>query len=209
MALTYGLARSTGGGALNLLLAFVLIVSGTTMLVTALLYPATAILGGTPMRDFASGVAPAQLVAASTRSSLAALPALVEGGRDRLELPLAATGFVIPLAVATVKVSRMSTTMVTLLFLTHAFDLTLGTDRVVLFFGTVLLLSFVVAGLPGRGPEVAVFPAYAAAGVPLDGVIILEAVDAIPDVFKTILNVTSIMSVAAIIAPRPPSGGEP
>ncbi len=95
----------------------------------------------------------------------------------------------------------MTTTMVTLLFLGHAFDLSIGPHRIVVFFGTVILLSFIVAGLPGRGPEASIFPAYIAAGVPLDGVILLEAVDAIPDIFKTILNVTSIMSAATILAP--------
>jgi len=202
LALTFGLARSAGGNALSLLIAFVLIISGTTFLFTLLLYPVTAVLGGISMRQFGWGAAPAQLVAASTRSSLAALPALVEGGRDRLGLPVAATGFVIPLAIATVKVSRMTTNMVTILFLAHAFDLPLGPGKIFFFFSTVLILSLIVAGLPGRGPEVAVLPAYVAAGVPVDGVIILEAVDSIPDVFKTILNVTSTMSAAVIVPPR-------
>jgi Na+/H+-dicarboxylate symporter len=54
-----------------------------------------------------------------------------------------------------------------------------------------------------------VFPPYIAAGIPVDGLILLEAVDAIPDIFKTILNVTSIMSVAAIVAPRRAGTGKP
>jgi Na+/H+-dicarboxylate symporter len=208
LALSFGLARSTGGRAMSLLFAFVLIISGVTLLFTLLLYPVTAVLGGISMRQFAQAVAPAQLVAASTRSSLAALPALIEAGRDRLGLPVAATGFVIPFAMATVKVSRMTTTIVTLLFLAHAFGLPLGAERLVSFGGTVLLLSLIVAGLPGRGPEANVLPAYTAAGVPLEGVVILEAVDAIPDIFKTILNVTSILSAAAILAPRSREGGD-
>ena len=63
------------------------------LLATALLYPAaSALLGRTSLRAFARAVAPAQLVAVATRSSIAALPALVEGGRERLKLPDAATG---------------------------------------------------------------------------------------------------------------------
>jgi Na+/H+-dicarboxylate symporter len=205
LSLTFGLAQNAGGGALRLLLSFVLIISTTTLLFTLVLYPVTVALGRTPLRRLAWGFAPAQVVAASTRSSLAALPAMVDGARDRLELPAPATGFVIPFAVSTVKVSRMTTTMTTLLFLTHAFDLPLGVERVAVFFLTIVVLSFIVAGLPGRGPEASLFPAYLAAGIPLEGVVILEAVDAIPDVFKTVLNVTSIMCAAAIVAPRRPS----
>lgn len=205
LALTFGLARSAGGSALGLLTAFVLIISGIMLLFTLLLYPVTAVLGRASLRRFARATAPAQLVALSTRSSLAALPALVEGG-ERLGLPVAATGFVLPFAVATVKVSRVVSATVMLLFLAHAFDLPLGLDRLIAFSGTVLLLSFIVAGLPGRGPEAEVLPAFLAAGVPLEGVMILEAVDAIPDIFKTILNVTSDMSAAALVTSPSRSG---
>ena len=48
-------------------------------------------------QPFARAVAPAQVVAAGTRSSIAALPAMVEGARDELKLPASATGFVLPL----------------------------------------------------------------------------------------------------------------
>jgi Na+/H+-dicarboxylate symporter len=203
LALTFGLARSAGGRALTLLTVFVLVMSGVTLLFTLLLYPITAALGRISLGRFARAVAPAQLVAASTRSTLAALPALVEGAASRLGLPVSATGFVIPFAVATVKLSRIVTTTVTLLFLAHVFDLPLDAGRILLFSGTMLLFSLVVAGLPGRGPEVVLFPAYLAAGIPLEGVVILETVDAIPDIFKTVLNTTSTMSVAAVVAPAP------
>jgi Na+/H+-dicarboxylate symporter len=202
LVLTFGLAQSAGGSALGLMTAFVLLISGIALFFTALLYPVTAVLGRVSLRRFARAVAPAQLVAMSTRSSLASLPALVEGGRDGLGLSVAATGFVLPFAVATVKVSRVISATVMLLFLVHAYELPLGLDRLLLFSGTVLLLSFIVVGLPGRGPEADVLPAYLAAGVPLAGVMILEAVDVIPDIFKTVLNVTSDMSAAAILSPR-------
>jgi Na+/H+-dicarboxylate symporter len=38
--------------------------------------------------------------------------------------------------------------------------------------------------------------------VPIEGVIILEAVETIPDIFKTLLNVTGDMSVATILTRR-------
>jgi Na+/H+-dicarboxylate symporter len=43
-------------------------------------------------------------------------------------------------------------------------------------------------------------PAYFAAGVPVEGVLILEAVETIPDIFKTLLNVTGHMSVATLLS---------
>ena len=41
-------------------------------------------------------------------------------------------------------------------------------------------------------------PLYLAAGIPLEGILILKAVDVIPDIFKTILNVTEDLAVTAM-----------
>lgn len=202
LALSFGLAQSAGSSALGLLTAFVLITSGAVLLFTALLYPVTALLSGVPVRRFARAAAPGQVVALTTRSSLAALPAMVEGAHDELGLPASATGFVLPFAVATVKVSRAMSAPIMLLFLAHALDLPLGPERLFGFMASILLLAFVVPGLPGRGPEASTLPVFLAAGIPLEGVMILETVDAIPDMFKTMLNVTCDMSAAVIVSRR-------
>ena len=67
----------------------------------------------------------------------------------------------------------------------------------------VLIMSFSSVGVPGGGVAFRTMPAYLAAGLPIEGVVILEAVDAIPDVFKTITNVTGDMSAAAILSRQP------
>jgi proton glutamate symport protein len=198
LALSFGLALSAGGSAVGLMTFFVVLVSGLMLVFTALLYPATAIIAGIRIRRFAQAVGPAQLVAVSTRSSLASLPALVEGGRAR-GLPVAATGFVLPLAVATFKLSMAISHPFMLLFLAHAFGVPLGLDRIMVFVGTILLISFATLGIPGGNPGVSTLPAFVAAGVPVEGVLILDAVETIPDIFKTITNVTADMSAAAIV----------
>jgi proton glutamate symport protein len=43
-------------------------------------------------------------------------------------------------------------------------------------------------------------PIYLAAGIPAEGVIVLNAVDAIPDVFKTLVNVTADMTAAVLVS---------
>lgn len=207
LALSFGLALSAGGSAVGLMTFYVVLVSGLLLAFTGLLYPLTAILGGIPIRRFAQAVAPAQLVAVSTRSSLASLPALVEGGRER-GLPIAATGFVLPLAVAMFKLSMAITHPFMLLFLAHTFGVPLGVDRIVVFVGTIFLISFATLGIPGGNPGVSTLPAFVAAGVPVEGVLILDAVDVIPDIFKTVTNVTADMSVAGIVTRTPGSSAE-
>jgi Na+/H+-dicarboxylate symporter len=43
-------------------------------------------------------------------------------------------------------------------------------------------------------------PVYMAVGLPVEGLGILIAIDAIPDIFKTLLNVTADMSVATVLS---------
>ena len=120
---------------------------------------------------------------------------------------MAATGFVLPPAVATFKLSLAVSHPLMLLFLGHAFGVPLGLDRILVFTGTILLMSFATLGIPGGNPGVSTLPAFVAAGVPVEGVLILDTVEAIPDIFKTILNVTADMTAAAIATRSP--GADP
>jgi len=169
--------------------------------VTILLYPFTAVAGRVSIPRFAKAVAPAQLVAVGSRSSLASLPALVAGGQQHLGLPPSATGFVLPLAVASFKLNRVVSGPVKLLFLAHVFQLSLGLPQLAAFLATEIILSFSTVGIPSMG-SVRSIPAYLAAGIPVEAVLLLNAVDTIPDVFKTLTNVTADMSAATILSRR-------
>ena len=61
---------------------------------------------------------------------------------------------------------------------------------------------FLAFGLPGipRGAFIMIAPLYAAIGLPVEGIGILIAVDAIPDTFATSLNVTGDLAATAIVA---------
>jgi Na+/H+-dicarboxylate symporter len=197
---TYRFALGAGGRAAGILGAWVVLVSGLMLLAAALLYPASALFGRTTLRAFARAVAPAQLVAVSTRSSIASLPALVEGARDRLRLPDAATGFVLPLSVSVFKVNRPISSTAKLIFLAAIYGIPLSSATIASFLITVMILSFSTVGLPSGGTTFKTLPAYLAAGLPIEGLVILEAVETIPDIFKTLLNVTGDMSVATILS---------
>ena len=205
--LCFVLAREAGIGLTGAIAAFVLIVSATVLVFVGLLYPFTAVLARIPLRRFARAAAPSQLVAMTTRSSLASLPAMVQGVRDRLGLPIAATGFVLPLAVSTFKLNRAISPTVKLLFLAHVFAIPLGPAQLAVFLATVIVVSFGIAGIPDSAMY-SNLPAYLAAGLPIEGVVILASVDSFADVFKTLLNVTADMSAAAILS-RGSNGGSP
>jgi Na+/H+-dicarboxylate symporter len=197
---TFRFALGAGGRAAGVLGAWVILVSGLLLLCTALLYPFTALFGRTTLRAFARAVAPAQLVAVTTRSSIASLPALIEGARDRLRLPDPATAFVLPLSVSIFKVNRTISSTAKLIFLAHIYGIPLSATTLATFLVTVTILSFSTAGLPSGGTTFKTLPAYLAAGLPVEGLVILEAVETVPDIFKTLLNVTGDMSAATVLS---------
>ncbi len=198
-ALTFGIALKTGTSTGGILGAYIVIVSIIMLMFTMLLYPVTAFGGRTRLVDFARGVAPAQLVAVSTRSSIASLPALVEGGRDLLRLPSVATSFVLPLSVSVFKVNRPISAVVKLMLVAHVYGIPLRPTTLAIFLATVMILSFTAPGIPQNGPGFKTIPAYIAAGVPIEAIIVVEAVESIPDIFKSLLNVTGDMSAATIL----------
>src|SRR5947207_1259293 len=150
-ALTFTLALKAGGSVGGVLGAYIVIVSALMLLFALLLYPFTALVGKTKIIDFARGVAPAQMVGASTRSSIAALPALVDGARHHLRLPLTGTGFVLPLSVSLFKVNRPISSIVKLVLLAHLYGVQLRPTTIAIFLATVILVSFGTAGIPQSG----------------------------------------------------------
>jgi proton glutamate symport protein len=199
LALGFSFGLRAGQHVVGFVLAAVLIVAGTLLLFTALLYPLAAIAGKTSLRRFARAAAPAQLVAMSTQSSLASLPALVEGARDQLALPVSSTGFVLPLAVSVFKLNRTISGPTQLILLMHAFGLELDPVRLGLFVGASFLQSFITPGVPGASSPYFTLPLYVAAGAPVEGVVILATIDPLLDVFKTLTNVTGDLTAATIV----------
>jgi Na+/H+-dicarboxylate symporter len=106
--------------------------------------------------------------------------------------------------VSVFKVNRTISATVKLLFLSHVFGTPLSAPQIAAFVVTVIILSFSAVGVPGGGSAFKTLPAYLAAGVPIEGVVILETVDTIPDIFKTLLNVTGDMTAATVLTRASP-----
>src|SRR5204863_1328445 len=62
-----------------------------------------------------------------------------------------------------------------------------------------VFLAFAVPGIP-RGAFIMLTPLFVTIGLPPEGIGILIAVDAIPDTFATVLNVTGDLAAAALVA---------
>jgi proton glutamate symport protein len=206
-ALAFVFSESVGFGLAGLLGEFTLLTCLALLGFTVLLYPLTALLGRVSMVRFARAVLPAQIAAVTTRSSIASLPALLDGAARELRMSPAVANLTLPLSVAVFKVNRTISSSVKMLFIAHMFGIQLGVMQIVTFVVSVMILSFTSLGVPGGGGAFKSLAAYVAIGLPIEGYVLLETTDAIVDVFKTLLNVTGDMSVASVVerlTPRDP-----
>ena len=189
-------AGATLAGAIGF---YVVAYSVASIGVTLLLYPIVAIAGRIPLRRFARAALPPQLIAFSSSSSIAALPALVETAENNLKLPERVTGFVLPLAVSMFKIAAPVSWTIGALFVGWFYGVPLHSGGVATIAFAAVFLAFAVPGIP-RGAFIMLTPLFLATGLPAKGIGILIAVDAIPDVFATVLNTTGHLTAAALVA---------
>jgi Na+/H+-dicarboxylate symporter len=198
-ALALPLAAHAGAALAGAIGFYIVAYSGGCLIVTALLYPVVALAGRIPMRRFARAALPAQLIAFSSSSSIASLPALVESAERGLELPATTTGFVLPLAVSTFKIAAPLSWTVGALFVGWFYGVPLHAGDLATIAFAAVFLAFAVPGIP-RGAFIMLAPLFLAIGLPVEGIGLLIAVDAIPDTFSTVLNVTGDLAAAALVA---------
>lgn len=192
----------TGLDTASALTYYIVAMAAANVILIVLLYPTVWITARVSMARFARAALPAQAVAVSTRSSLASLPALIEGAETRLGLPESVTRVALPLAVSTFKIGSPVVWTVASIFLARLYgvDLTVA-DRLTIA-ATAALSSFSVPGVP-HGWLLLLSPLIASLGIPVESIALLFAVDVIPDTFATTLNVTADMASVAIVAEGP------
>ena len=197
-ALIFVLGARMGASAAGALLHYIVTLSLVMLAYTLMLYPMAAVLGRVSIGRFAAAAAPAQAVAFSSRSSLAALPALIAGGRDKLNFTPSVTGFALPLAVSVFRLNVPMAWVVGAIFLGKLYGVEVGTAALMGLVITATLISFSVPGIPSSSLFLFT-PVAVGLGLPPEGVGILIALDTIPDMFKTTANVTSQLTAATIL----------
>jgi proton glutamate symport protein len=196
-ALTSGLGAKLGVSAVGALGYFVVLLCVVHVVVGLALYPVASSFGRVSLRRFASAAAPAQAVAFTTRSSLAALPAMLEGA-ERLGVPRHVSGFVLPLAASMFRLTSAVYWTLSAALVARLYGVEFGAAQIAVVALASATLSFGVPGVPMGGLLIQA-PLYAAVGLPVEGLAILMAIDAIPDMFKTALNVTADMVLVAVL----------
>ncbi len=197
-ALALALATRLGAGVVGAAAFYLAAHSALLAAALLLLYPVAALGGRVRPGRFARAALPAQVVAATTRSSMAALPAMVASAEDALGMRRAVTSFALPLAVSTFRLNQPISWLAMALFAAALYGVRLGPADIATLAAASVLMSFSVPGIPS-GSLFVIAPFLAAVGIPPEAVGVLIALDLVPDVFKTLLNVTAHLTAVTVL----------
>jgi proton glutamate symport protein len=106
---------------------------------------------------------------------------------------------VVPFAVSVFRLNLAVSWIVGGLFVAKLYDVPFGLPAIVTFTVAAVVMSFSVPGIPS-GSLFIIAPLFPTVGLPVEGVGILIALDALPDVFKTALNVTGHLTSAVLLS---------
>src|SRR5438874_2529607 len=116
-----------------------------------------------------------------------------------LAAPVGVFALVLPLAVSTFKVAAPVSWTIGALFVGWFYGVPLHARELATVAFAAVFLAFAAPGVP-RGAFIMLTPLFLAIGLPAEGIGILIAVDALPDTFATVLNVTGDLAPAALVA---------
>ena len=201
-ALAYGVGARTGAAAFGALIHYIVMVSAIGLIVLIAAYPVARFAGGVPLRRFARAVAPAQAVAISTQSSLASLPAMLKGSAEIGVAP-ATAGIVLPVAVAIFRATSPAMNLAVALYVAHWLGVPIGPGQLAAGIATAAITTMGSVSLPGTVSFFAsVAPVAFAMGVPIEALGLLVAVETVPDLCRTVGNVTMDVAVTAVVGKR-------
>ena len=200
--LAMALGAKIGGDAVGALAHYILVVGAAGLVVLLAGYTVALTLGGQRPVAFSRALLPVHAVAISTQSSLASLPAMLAASR-KLGVREATADFVLPLAVA---IFRATSPAMNLAVAIYAAKLT-GTTLTPVALAAGVLVAFLVSlssvSLPGTiSFVISVGPIAMAMGVPVAPLGLLVAVEMLPDLMRTLGNVTMDVAVTAAVDRR-------
>lgn len=154
-----------------------------------------ATLSRVKVSDFFRAMVRPQVIAFSTASSMATLPVTM-GACAKLGISRQTAGFVVPLGATINMTGNAIYYTLVALFFAQFYGIELSMAHYVAITVTASLGSIGQAGVPG--PTLMVVAVLVAAGIPIEGLPLLYALDRIFDMIRTVLNITGDAACAAV-----------
>lgn len=200
-ALILAVCAQSGLSVLSALGVYIILQCALYLAVTLMMLPVAVLWGGERIRRFAAAIVPAQVVAASTQSSLASLPAMLESAQQRLGYSPQVTALVLPMAVSLFRITSPVQYISAAAFIAWAYGIDLSSAQFFTGAALAVIISLGSVGLPGQVSFMATnLPVSQAMGLPVAPLGLLLAVDTIPDVFATVGNVTADLTATSVVA---------
>lgn len=198
-ALAFALATGVGGAAVTALLHYVLLVSLVGLGVGLAGYAIALVGARLRLADFAKAVVAPQGVAISTRSSLASLPAMlaavkVLGVSDRV------ANITLPMIGALLRPTSPAMNLAVVFYLAYVLGIEPSVPQIVAAIAVASVVAFGAVSIPGEVSFIStIAPIGLALGVPIAPLALLVAVEMIPDIMRTLANVTVDTAVTAAV----------
>lgn len=198
-ALALGVAAKSGAALVVVLAHYIAIVAAAGLAVLLAAYVLALLAGLRNGLAFARAVLPAQAVAVSTQSSLASLPAMLAACRS-LGIREASADFVLPLAVALFRATSPAMNLAVVIYVAHLTGTPLTPMAMAAGLAVSMLAMLGSPSLPGTISFVtSTGPIALAMGVPIGPLALLVAVEMLPDIMRTLGNVTMDVAVTAVV----------
>lgn len=198
-ALAVGVAAKAGGGAFATLAHYIVIVSAVGGIVLLAAYVLAIVGGRIAPLNFVRSVLPSQAVAISTQSSLASLPAMLDSAR-RLGVREEVADFTLPLAVAIFRATSPAMNLAVALYIAHLAGVELPLPVLAAGIAVAFIISVGSVSLPGSiSFVISIGPIALAMGIPIEPLALLVAVEMLPDIMRTIGNVTMNVALSSFL----------
>jgi len=198
-ALAFSVGASAGGAAFAGLGHYILIISTIGVLVTLWAYPIALIWGRTGLGTLSKALIAPQSVAISTRSSLASLPAML-GAARMLGIREQVADVTLPLAVALFRATGPAMNTAVAFYVAHWLGYQPTLAQMIAATAVGAVMSYGAVSLPGEVSFISsIAPIAMALGVPIAPLALLVAVEMVPDIFRTLGNVTLDVAVTTVV----------
>src|SRR5256714_5816341 len=177
----------------------VAVIAGTLVFIAIVYLPSVTVLGRLSVARFLRAAFPSMLMGFSTTSSMATLPTMIDAADNDLRVPRPVSGFVLPLGATINRGGSALYQAIAVLFIARLYGIPFGAAQMLQAGAAVFLASLTVAAVPS-GSVLSLLPAFQATGLPISGISILIGLDRIPDMFRTMTNVTGHLSGAVVVS---------
>lgn len=198
-ALAFVAGAASGSAVFAAVIRFVVLYIAVGLVVIALAYVVAFAASRFNLAAFSRAMAPTQAIAFSTQSSTGSLPVMLLSAR-RLGITMPTADTVLPLAAALFRVTGPAMNIAVVIFIADVLGLKLGVGPLIAGVAVATFASISAPGLPGQVSYfTSIAPIAMAMGVPIAPLGMLIAVEPVPDMFRTVGNVTMDVAVAGAV----------